>query len=164
MMRLRFLALALPLMVVALFPVVVAAEEVAPKVDGLISKHSAHSVDETIARFEAALKERGFIIFAHLDHAAAAASVGLKMPRATVVVFGNPRIGTPNFLKHPTLAIDLPIKALVWEDAAGKAWLSYNSEGYLAAAAYARHGVTPDPELADRIERQFAAIAEAATQ
>ena len=70
-------------------------------VDGLITKPSAYSVDVTLDCLERALKERGFMIFARLDHAAAAASVGLKMPRETVLVFGNPRLGTPNFLKYP---------------------------------------------------------------
>jgi uncharacterized protein (DUF302 family) len=133
-------------------------------VDGLITKPSAHSVDATLDRLEAALKERGFMIFARLDHAAAAAAVGLQMPRETVLVFGNPRIGTPNFLKYPTLAIDLPIKALVWQDASGQVWLSYNSQKYLATAVYTRHGVTLDQPLADRIERQFEEIADAVTK
>jgi len=133
-------------------------------VDGLITKPSAHSVDATLDRLEAALKERGFMIFARLDHAAAAAAVGLQMPRETVLVFGNPRIGTPNFLKYPTLAIDLPIKALVWQDASGQVWLSYNSQKYLTTAAYARHGATLDQPLADRIERQFEEIADAVTK
>jgi uncharacterized protein (DUF302 family) len=133
-------------------------------VDGLITKPSAYSVDTTLDRLEAALKERGFMIFARLDHAAAAAAVGLQMPRETVLVFGNPRIGTPNFLKYPTLAIDLPIKALVWQDASGQVWLSYNSQKYLAAAVYTRHGVTLDQPLADRVERQFEEIADAVTK
>jgi uncharacterized protein (DUF302 family) len=133
-------------------------------VDGLITKPSAYSVDETIGRLDAALKDRGFMIFAHLDHAAAAATVGLQMPRETVVVFGNPRIGTPNFLKYPTLAIDLPIKAMVWQDASGQVWLSYNSQKYLTSAAYARHGVAVDQPLADRIEHDFAAITDAVTK
>lgn len=142
-----------------------AAEQPQPEtVEGLITKPSAYSVDQTLDRLESSLKDHGFVIFARLDHAAAAAAIGLKMPRATVVVFGNPRIGTPNFLKFPTLAIELPIKALVWEDQGGKVWLSYNAEHYLAGAAYARHGAKLDEALADRIEREFTAIADAATK
>jgi uncharacterized protein (DUF302 family) len=133
-------------------------------VDGLITRPSAYSVDVTLDRLEATLKQHGFMIFARLDHAAAAAAAGLQMPRETVVVFGNPRIGTPNFLKHPTLAIDLPIKALVWQDDKGSVWLSYNSQKYLDTAAYARHGAALDQSLADRIEQEFATIADAVTK
>ncbi len=111
MLRLRMLALAVTLFL--------ASTVSASAVDGLITKPSAYPATETLDRLEAALKERGFIIFTRLDHAAAAQSVGLKMPKSTVLVFGNPRFGTPVFTKHPTLAIDLPLKALVWEDASG---------------------------------------------
>jgi uncharacterized protein (DUF302 family) len=89
-------------------------------VDGLITKPSAYPATETLERLETALKERGSIIFTRLDHAADVQSVGLKMPKSTVLVFGNPRLGTQLFIKHPTLAIDLPLKALVWEDEHGK--------------------------------------------
>jgi uncharacterized protein (DUF302 family) len=133
-------------------------------VDGLITKPSTHSVDITLDRLEAALKQRGFVIFARLDHAAAAASVGLNMPRETVLVFGNPRLGTPNFIKYPTLAIDLPIKALVWEDADKKVWLSYNTQKYLNKAAYARHGAPIDPAQTSQIDGLFAEVTDAATK
>ena len=133
-------------------------------VDGLTTKPSAYSVDMTLDRLEGALKERGFMIFARLDHAAAAASVELKMPRATVLVFGNPRLGTPNFIKYPTLAIDLPIKALVWEDASGKVWLSYNTQKYLNESAYARHGAPIDAALTEKIDGLFATVTDAATK
>ncbi len=141
-----------------------AAGATPPQVEGLITKSSAYSVDVTIERLEAALKQRGFIIFARLDHAAAAAAVGLKMPRETVIVFGNPRLGTPNFLKYPTLAIDLPIKALVWQDSTGKVWLSYNTEHYLYKSVYARHGAPNDPKLIAQIEALFANVADSATR
>src|SRR6266849_2891523 len=114
----------------------------ASAVDGLITKPSAYPVAETLDRLEAALKERGFIIFTRLDHAAAAESLALKMPKSTALVFGNPRLGTPVFIKHPSLAIDLPLKALVWEDASGKVSLSYNSAQYLLVTIYGRHGAT----------------------
>jgi uncharacterized protein (DUF302 family) len=111
-------------------------------VEGLITRASTHSVDTTTDRFEAAVEKRGLKIFARLDHAAAAESVDLKMPRATVIVFGNPRLGTPNFIKTPTLAIDLPLKALVWEDEKGQVFLSYNSAAYLFGTIYERHGMS----------------------
>ena len=132
-------------------------------VEGLITKPSAYPAAATLDRLEAALKERGFIIFARLDHAAAAESVGLKMPYSTVLVFGNPRGGTPNFIKHPTLAIDLPLKALVWEDANGKVWLSYNSSQYLTTI-YGRHGAPRNPEATTRLESALAAASDTAVQ
>lgn len=133
-------------------------------IEGLITKASNYSVDVTLDRLETALKAHGFMIFARLDHAAAAAAVGLKMPRETVLVFGNPRLGTPNFIKYPTLAIDLPIKALVWEDTSGKVWLSYNSQKYLYDAAYARHGAPVDTALTDKVEGLFATISDSVTK
>jgi uncharacterized protein (DUF302 family) len=136
----------------------------ASAVDGLITKPSAYPTTETVDRLEAALKERGFVIFTRLDHAAAAESVGLKMPRSTVLVFGNPRLGTPVFIKHPTLAIDLPLKALVWEDASGKVSLSYNSAQYLLVAIYGRHGAPTNPEAITRIESVLTAATDAAVK
>jgi uncharacterized protein (DUF302 family) len=118
--------------------------------EGLITKPSGHSADETLARLEGALKERGLIIFTRLDHAAAAQSVGLKMPRSTVLVYGNPRVGTPRFVQHPTLAIEFPAKALVWEDADGKVWVSYNTSAWIKVLD-SRHGApsNPNPAQAD---------------
>jgi len=130
--------------------------------EGLITRPSTHSADATLERFETALKARGLTIFARLDHQAAASAAGLKMPRSTVVVFGNPRAGTPGFLAQPTLAIDLPMKALVHEDANGKVWLSYNSAKYVLGTIYARHGLPANPEAVTRQEEALAAIADAA--
>lgn len=115
--------------------------------EGLVTKASSHSVDETLDRLEAGLKERGFIIFARLDHAAAAQSMGLKMPRSTVLVYGSPRVGTPRFIQHPTLAIEFPLKALVWEDVHGKVWLSYNTSEWIKVLD-SRHGVPSNPNAA----------------
>ena len=131
--------------------------------EGLITKPSPYTAAATLDRLGTALKERGFIIFARLDHAAAAESVGLKMPYSTVLVFGNPRLGTPNFVKNPPLAIDLPLKALVWEDANGKVWLSYNSSQYLTTI-YDRHGAPRNPESIMRLESALAAASDAAVQ
>ena len=133
-------------------------------VDGLITKPSPHSVDATIEKFEAAVKKRGFMVFARLDHAAAAESAGLKMPRATVIVFGNPRLGTPVFIKTPTVAIDLPPKAMVWEDASGKVFLSYNSAQFLYGSIYARHGIPSEKATVDKVEGALAAMADEAVQ
>jgi uncharacterized protein (DUF302 family) len=133
-------------------------------VDGLITKPSAHSADATIEKFEAAVKKRGFVVFGRLDHAAAAEAVGLKMPRATVIVFGNPRLGTPVFLKTPTVAIDLPPKAMVWEDSNGKVFLSYNSSEYIYGTIYARHGIPADKGVVAKVEGAFTAMADEAVK
>ena len=136
----------------------------ASAVEGLITKPSRYPAGATLDRLEAALKERGFVIFTRLDHAAAAESFGLKMPKSTVVVFGNPRLGTPIFIKHPTLAIDLPLKALVWEDASGKVSLSYNSAQYLLVTIYGRHGAPSNSEAIERIEAALASATDAAVK
>jgi uncharacterized protein (DUF302 family) len=156
MLHLRTLAVAVTLFL--------ASTVSASAVDGLITKPSAYPATETLERLEAALKERGFIIFTRLDHAAAAESVGIKMPKSTVLVFGNPRLGTPVFIKHPTLAIDLPLKALVWEDASGRVSLSYNSAQYLLVTIYGRHGAPTNPEAMTRIESLLTAATDAAVK
>ena len=132
--------------------------------DGLITKPSTHSAAVTLDRLEAALKKRGLIVFARLDHAAAAKSLGLEMPASTVLVFGNPRNGTPAMLKKPTLAIDLPLKALVWEDAAGAVSLTYNSAEYLQGTIFPRHGLPTNPKRQKEIEKLLAAVSDEATQ
>jgi len=116
--------------------------------DGLITKSSHYSAKETVERFEAAIKAReaaGFIVFTEIDHAAAAKKFGLDMRPRTVVVFGNPKLGTPAMVKAPLLSIDVPPKALVWEDDQGNVWLSYNSADYLYKTIYPRHGLEGPP-------------------
>jgi uncharacterized protein (DUF302 family) len=132
--------------------------------DGLITKPSAYSTAVTLDRLEAALKERGYMIFARLDHAAAAASVGLKMPPATVLIFGNPRNGTAAFLQKPALAIDLPLKALVWEDAGGKVSIAYNSAEYVQGIIYPRHGLPTNSQQQQVVESALAAATDAAVK
>jgi uncharacterized protein (DUF302 family) len=107
--------------------------------DDFVTKHSMHPFAETLDRLEAAAKANGLTVFARLDHSAAAKSVGLKMPPATVLVVGNPRSGTPLFLQHPTLAIDLPLKMLVWQNQTGEVYVSYNTASF-TTAMFARHG------------------------
>ena len=102
------------------------------------------------------------MIFTRINHAAAADSVGLKMPPSTVLVFGNPRLGTPSFLKRPTLAIDLPLKALVYEDLAGKVFISYNSSEYVLETLYPRHGLTASPDIETQIAKILAEATDAA--
>jgi uncharacterized protein (DUF302 family) len=119
--------------------------------DGIITKPSKYSVIETISRFETAVKSRegaGFTVFTEIDHAAAGKKFGIDMRPRTVVIFGNPKLGTPVMARTPLLAIDNPPKALVWEDDQGKVWLSYNSAEYLYKTIYSRHGVEAPPNYA----------------
>ena len=99
---------------------------------GIVSKPSRYSVPETLDRLEALLKAKKLKVFARIDHSAEAQSAGLTMPPTQVLIFGNPRGGTPIMLAEPTAAIDLPLKALAWEDQNKKVWLSFNSPDYLA--------------------------------
>jgi len=108
--------------------------------NGLFEVASPHTVDETVNRLESVLAERGVQVFAVVDHSGEAEKVGMKMRPTKLVIFGNPKGGTPVMLAAPTLAIDLPLKALVWEDENGKVWVSYNSPEYLQQ----RHGVPED--------------------
>jgi uncharacterized protein (DUF302 family)/uncharacterized membrane protein YidH (DUF202 family) len=99
--------------------------------EGIISKPSRHSVPETLDRLETTLHEKGVKVFARVDHSGEAEKAGLKMPPTQVLIFGNPKAGTPAMLSAPTAAIDLPLKALAWQDSDGKVWLSYNDVEYL---------------------------------
>jgi uncharacterized protein (DUF302 family) len=102
-------------------------------VEGVVSRSSPRSVPDTLQRLRALVGERGLKLFAEIDHAAGARSVGLQMQEATVLVFGNPRAGTPLMLASPLLALDLPMRVLVWADADDGIWVSYTSPAYLAA-------------------------------
>jgi uncharacterized protein (DUF302 family) len=98
---------------------------------GLVQIPSRYSVEETLQRLESALATRGLEIFARVDHSGEAEKVGMKMQPTKLLIFGSPKAGTPLMVAAPTLAIDLPLKALVWEDEAGRVWLTYNSPDYL---------------------------------
>jgi uncharacterized protein (DUF302 family) len=105
--------------------------------NGLVTIAAAHSVDETVEKLKEILVAKGVTLFAVVDHSGEAAKAGLKMPNTRLLIFGSPKAGTPVMLAAPSIAIDLPLKILVAEDAAGKVWISYNSAQYLAD----RHGV-----------------------
>ncbi len=100
--------------------------------EGIVRKPSTHTVPETLDRLEAVLKTKGIQVFARVDHSGEAAKVGLKMPPTQLLIFGNPRAGTSIMLAAPTSAIDLPLKVLAWQDAAGKVWLGYSDPAYFA--------------------------------
>ena len=105
--------------------------------NGLVSIAAAHPVDETVEKIKSILVAKGVTLFAVVDHSGEAAKAGLQMPNTKLLIFGSPKAGTPVMLAAPSIAIDLPLKILVAEDAAGKVWISYNSTQYLAG----RHGV-----------------------
>jgi uncharacterized protein (DUF302 family) len=99
--------------------------------NGLVQLSSPYSVPETLKRLDSILQSRGLIVFARINHSGEAEKVGMKMHPTQLIIFGSPKAGTPMMVAAPTLAIDLPLKALAWEDADGKVWLSYNSPEYL---------------------------------
>jgi uncharacterized protein (DUF302 family) len=105
--------------------------------NGIVSQHTNHSVDETVEKLTNILQSKSVTLFAMVDHSGEAAKVGMKMPPTKLLIFGNPKAGTPLMLAAPSIAIDLPLKILVWEDANGEVWISYNSPDYLKE----RHGL-----------------------
>jgi uncharacterized protein (DUF302 family)/uncharacterized membrane protein YidH (DUF202 family) len=98
---------------------------------GIVDVPSNHSVDQTVERFKGILNAKGVTLFALVDHSGEAEKVGMKMPPTKLLIFGSPKGGTPVMLAAPSIAIDLPLKVLVWEDSSGKVWASYNSPAYL---------------------------------
>ena len=107
---------------------------------GLIDIPSSHSVDETVTKLKGILQAKGITLFALVDHSGEAAKAGMKMRPTKLLIFGNPRGGTPVMLAAPSSAIDLPLKILVWEDDQGKVWITYNSPAYLQE----RHNLPAD--------------------
>jgi uncharacterized protein (DUF302 family) len=105
--------------------------------NGIVNKGSNHSVDETLQKLKAILQAKGVTIFAIVDHSGEAEKVGLKMAPTKLVIFGSPKAGTPLMLAAPSIALDLPLKVLIWQDTQGKSWVSYNSPAYLLE----RHGL-----------------------
>jgi uncharacterized protein (DUF302 family) len=123
--------------------------------DGLLEFKSSYSAKDTMNRFEETAKQRGLNVFARIDHAAGAAKVGKTLRPTEVLIFGNPQSGTPFMECAQSVGIDLPLKALVWEDAQGQVWLGYNDPAWLAA----RHGVAACPAAA-AIGKALAGLAE----
>jgi uncharacterized protein (DUF302 family) len=103
----------------------------AEKNDGIITIPSNHSVEETLEKLKAILQSRGITLFALIDHSGEAAKAGMEMRPTKLLIFGNPKGGTPVMLAAPSSAIDLPLKILIWEDAQGKVWVTYNGPMYL---------------------------------
>ncbi len=122
--------------------------------NGIVDLQSRHSVDETAEKLKGILEAKGVTLFALVDHSGEAEKVGMTMRPTKLLIFGSPKAGTPLMLAAPSIAIDLPLKILVWEDAQGKVWVSYNSAEYLKN----RHG------LPGELLRNIAAVETLATK
>jgi uncharacterized protein (DUF302 family) len=128
--------------------------------DGLITVESSYEPKDTMNRLETEVKARGMTVFARIDHAMGAAEAGLPLRPTELLIFGNARGGTPLMQSNQTTGIDLPLKALVWQDAAGSTWLSYNDPSWLAK----RHGLGHEVDVAlGAVSAALSALARAAT-
>lgn len=127
--------------------------------DGLVTVGSAHSPKETLDCFEAVAKSKGMKIFARIDHAAGASSIGKELRPTELLIFGNPQGGTPLMECAQSAGIDLPLKALAWQDASGQVWLAFNDPAWLAA----RHGAGECGGAAARMRGALDAFAQQAT-
>ena len=128
-------------------------------VPGLTTIKSHRGARETMNSLETAVRARGMTVFARIDHAAGASAVGMPLNAAEVLIFGNARGGTPLMQSVPTIGIDLPLKALVWQDASGETWLSYNEPAWLAQ----RHGLSGVETAIGNLTAALSALAKEAT-
>jgi uncharacterized protein (DUF302 family) len=122
--------------------------------EGLTTIVSRFGPKETMDRLEAEIRAKGMTVFARIDHAAGAAEAGLELRPTELIIFGNARGGTPLMQASQTAGIDLPLKALVWQDTAGKTWLSYNEPSWIAQ----RHGLGIRVEIVDKMAAALSAI------
>ena len=120
---------------------------------GIIDQPSQHSVEQTVERLTALLHAKGVTLFALVDHSGEAAKIGITMPPTKLLIFGTPKAGTPLMLAAPSVAIDLPLKILVSEDAQGRAWLSYNSPAYLQERHGVPQGLLPNIAVVETLAR-----------
>jgi uncharacterized protein (DUF302 family) len=128
--------------------------------DGLTTVRSSYGPKDIMTRLEAAVRAKGLTVFAHIDHAAGAAEAGLSLRPTDLLIFGNAKGGTPLMQSAQTIGVDLPLKALVWQDASGNTWLSYNDPGWLAK----RHGLGGEVQATvNALTATLDAIAKAAT-
>jgi uncharacterized protein (DUF302 family) len=127
-------------------------------IEGLTSIQSRFAPKETMDRLEAEIRAKGLTIFARIDHAAGAEEVGLPLRPTELIIFGNARGGTPLMQPAQTVGIDLPLKAVVWEDAAGKTWISYNEPNWIAQ----RHGIANAEPVVAKMADLLSAICTAA--
>ena len=127
--------------------------------DGLISVKSAHDVKTTADRLESILKQKGMNVFIRINHAQGAQKIGQDLRPTELVIFGNPKVGTPLMRCAQSVAIDLPQKALIWQDVEGQVWLSYNDPKYLVQ----RHQISGCDEVVKKVEKALGSFAKAAT-
>jgi len=128
--------------------------------EGLVNVKSAHSVKETVDRLVSLLHDKDMTVFIRIDHAAGAKKVGEQLRPTEVIIFGNPKVGTPFMRCGQSVAIDLPQKALIWEDEAGQVWFTYNDPRYLAD----RHKITGCEEVIAKITKALESFAGGATK
>jgi len=127
--------------------------------DGVVNVPSAFNVEETADRMEIILKKKGMTIFNRIKHSEGAGKVGIELRDTELIIFGNPKVGSPLMKCQQSVAIDLPQKALIWEDDKAKVWISYNSPRYLEK----RHNITGCEEVIAKIEKALAGIAKSAS-
>jgi uncharacterized protein (DUF302 family) len=127
---------------------------------GLISVKSSHDVTTTAERLEQALQEKQITVFARIDHAAGARQIGETLPPTLLIIFGSPAIGTPLIQRSRSIGLDLPLKALIWQDSAGQVWFTYTDPDTLTR----RHGISERQDLVTRMQNAMAGFAQAATQ
>jgi len=127
------------------------------EVNGLVRVRSQHDVDATVAKIEAMLAAKGVTVFALVDHSGEAAKVGLSMRPTKLVIFGSPKAGTPLMVAAPSVAIDLPLKLLVWEDGQGEVWIGYNSVAYLQERHHLQEELMANVAVVEVLARQAGA-------
>lgn len=128
--------------------------------DGMMTVKSEHDVKATADKLESVLKDKGMTVMARINHQQGAEKAGLELPPTEVVIFGNPRVGTPLMQCARSVAIDLPQKALIWEDSSGDTWLGYNDPEYLKS----RHGIEGCDDVIAKVKGALAGFAKAATE
>ena len=153
----RFTALTTAVLALALPLTLALAATAAAAADGLVALKSPYPAKETMNRFEDNAKQRGLIVFARIDHAAGATRIGKTLRPTEVLIFGNPQGGTPLMECAQTMGIELPLKALVWEDAQGQVWLGYNDPAWLVS----RHGAAECP-AAQAVGKALSSLSETA--
>ena len=144
--------------IIAIILIVVFALPVSAE-PGLTKVKSAHNVEDTADRLESVLKEKGMTVFLRINHGEGARRVGKDLRPTELVIFGNPKVGAPLMQCGQTIGIDLPQKALIWQDDKGQVWLSYNDPNYLAQ----RHGLGGCAEILKKVEKALGNFAKAAT-
>ena len=127
--------------------------------DGMVTVQSKHTVAETMDRFEKAVRAAGMGVFARIDHAGGAAKVGMQLTPTELIIFGNPKLGTQLMQSNPRIGLDLPLKALVWQDEKGMVWLGYTSPDYLLS----RFGITDRAKAQQMMTGALGKFAAAAT-